>query len=145
MYLIIVAWAIAVALTTVPTKYRGSVHIAGKTSQDMTFHWIIMYYYKNISTFFFTFKWNPFLNQVTLFQKKYMHITAHMHTHSLTHTSITTECCMENLNDHSVQTHPAVFIWHHRSRASLADFFSLLSSVSTLMSWICKVTGQFWQ
>lgn len=34
-------------------------------------------------------------------------------------------------------THPAVFIWHHRSRASLAERFSLLSSVSTLMSWIC--------
>ena len=34
------------------------------------------------------------------------------------------------------QPHPAVFIWHHSSRASLADFFSLLSSVSTLMSWI---------
>lgn len=34
-------------------------------------------------------------------------------------------------------THPAVFIWHHSSRASLAERFSLLSSVSTLMSWIC--------
>ncbi len=34
-------------------------------------------------------------------------------------------------------THPAVFIWHHRSSASLAERFSLLSSVSTLMSWIC--------
>lgn len=34
------------------------------------------------------------------------------------------------------QPHPAVFIWHHNSSASLADFFSLLSSVSTLMSWI---------
>lgn len=33
-------------------------------------------------------------------------------------------------------THPAVFIWHHSSRASLAERFSLLSSVSTLMSWI---------
>lgn len=38
----------------------------------------------------------------------------------------------------SRQPHPAVFIWHHSSKASLADFFSLLSSVSTLMSWICE-------
>lgn len=44
-------------------------------------------------------------------------------------------------------TDPAVFIWHQSSRASLADFFSLLSSVSTLMSWIWdthKVRGQNW-
>lgn len=36
------------------------------------------------------------------------------------------------------ESHPAVFIWHHSSRASLAERFSLLSSVSTLISWICQ-------
>lgn len=34
--------------------------------------------------------------------------------------------------------HPAVFIWHHKSRASLAERVSLLSSVSILMTWICE-------
>lgn len=32
--------------------------------------------------------------------------------------------------------YPAVFIWHQSNRASLADFVSLLSVSSTVMSWI---------
>lgn len=32
--------------------------------------------------------------------------------------------------------HPAVFIWHQSSRASLAERVSLLSSVSILITWI---------
>lgn len=32
--------------------------------------------------------------------------------------------------------YPAVFIWHQRSKASLADFVSLLSTSSIVMSWI---------
>ena len=32
--------------------------------------------------------------------------------------------------------YPAVFIWHHSNKASLADFVSLLSTSSIMMSWI---------
>lgn len=35
-------------------------------------------------------------------------------------------------------THPAVFIWHQSSRASLAERVSLLSSVSILITWIWR-------
>lgn len=38
--------------------------------------------------------------------------------------------------------HPAVFIWHQSSRASLAERVSRLSSVSILITWIWKRTQQ---
>lgn len=35
--------------------------------------------------------------------------------------------------------YPAVFIWHHSNKASLADLVSLLSVSSTVMSWIYNI------
>lgn len=53
------------------------------------------------------------------------------------------KCAVQDMRCEWVHSHPAVFIWHQSSRASLAERVSLLSSVSILITWIWTRTVIF--